>query len=358
MNRHKRREPFPLHTTLRYLTNLAGKTASGPVLGFIFFFIWLSAMTYGCSWPRIDTSQEEDVTTVRLMETSGNIINDIKDIDILVFNNDRLQRLDSYQKTSPSSCATIKAVSRSGPKIITAIANAQTDRYGWAEICSREALEDIRSDLETESRDRLLMSGECIVNAGGSANLQLRKLCSEIRVRSICCDFSDRPYSGARLEDVRIYLINVNAEAAMITDKPYLPGRIINAGMLNMDDILKFRDRSMMMQEVEGTIGPETRQTGISLLCYPNESTEEGPGTPFTRLVIEGKVNGKTYYWPVNAGEDKLNPGVRRNCRYTYDIRITRLGGNDPDVPVEASDIEISTEVKEWEEKEEYGVRF
>ena len=50
--------------------------------------------------------------------------------------------------------------------------------------------------------------------------------------------------------------------------------------------------------------------------------------------------------------------GVSRNSRYIYDIRIRSLGSKDPDFAIEPEDADIKLEIEEWEEKEEYGVRF
>ena len=53
-----------------------------------------------------------------------------------------------------------------------------------------------------------------------------------------------------------------------------------------------------------------------------------------------------------------LSPFIGRNCRYIYDIRIRRLGQYDPDITADPESIETIMEVKAWEEREEYGVRF
>lgn len=357
MERRKRRESFPLNIILHYFYSLAEQTVSRPILGISIFFIWLPATLYGCSDPEIQF-QESSETTLRLLGEEGDVLEEVRDIDLLIFNDDKLQKLDTYQKVSPTSCTTVKAASSSGNKIITAIANGQRERLDWADINSRNGLGRITATLEKEDRNHLLMSGECRTRAGSPANISLQRLCSETCVRSISCDFSGRPYEGLEIEDVRIYLTNVNAEAAIIQDEPYLPSRIVNAGAFNEKDMTYFLDRSMIMQEVDGKIGKATRTLDISLLCYPNETQEEGPGTPFTKLVIEGRAGGETYYWPLEINRKDGASGIGRNCRYIYDIRIRRLGQYDPDITADPESIETTMEVKAWEEREEYGVRF
>ena len=81
-------------------------------------------------------------------------------------------------------------------------------------------------------------------------------------------------------------------------------------------------------------------------------------GTPFTRLVIEGTVDGNVYYWPININRADGQKGIARNCRYVFDVKLRRLGHTDPDIPVEIEDAQITMEVEPWEDMEEYGVRF
>ena len=357
MKKTKRREPFPSNIILHFFYSLAEQTVSRPILGISIFFIWIPAALYGCSLVEQELPGGSE-TTVRFLNEAGNTIGEVRDIDLLIFNDDRLQKLDTYQKVSPASCSTVKAASGSGEKIMTAIANGQRDRFEWADINSRKGLDRITATLEKEDRNHLLMSGECRCRAGGRANLSLQRLCSEICLRSISCDFKGRPYEGLELENVRVYLTNVNAEASVISEQPYHPVRIINAGALNESDATHFMDRSMIIQEIDGRIDSNVRNLNISLLCYPNEAEEEGPGTPFTKLVIEGRTGGETYYWPLEINRKDGASGISRNSRYIYDVRIRRLGQYDPDTTADPRSIDIMTEVKAWEEREEYGVRF
>ena len=87
-------------------------------------------------------------------------------------------------------------------------------------------------------------------------------------------------------------------------------------------------------------------------------SEQFGPGTPFTRLVIEGKIQGETFYWPLDINKEDGGYGIGRNERYIYDITITRKGTKDPDSPVRKEDIDINFNVEKWNEKEGCEVIF
>jgi hypothetical protein len=87
---------------------------------------------------------------------------------------------------------------------------------------------------------------------------------------------------------------------------------------------------------------------------------EEGPGSPFTRLVIQGVLDGEVWYWPIdiNRGEGRSPEGIAGNCSYSFDIKLTRKGSADPDTAIKTESATIIMEVEKWEEKEEYSVAF
>lgn len=358
MKKGKSREQVSINTLTHYTSNLKGLSCSSPVLGFIAILTLLPAMIYGCSSTDDAGSVPEAETPVRIMENSITVLDAAQCIDVLIFNDDRLRRLDTYQRFDLPSCSTVKASSTTGNKMMTVFVNSRRERYGWAEINSYQGLSQLHVDLEDESREYPAMTGECRIRAGSPANIMVDRLVSEIVLRSINCDFSSEAYSGFKLKDVRVYLTNVSAEAPLSPQERYIPSRIINHGKADDDDMDLFEDPSLIMQDMEQDIGPEIIWPDIRLRCYPNQSAEESPGTPFTRIIIEGSVDGTTYYWPININRDAEGDGVGRNRRYIYDIRIRRTGHSDPDTPVQTADADISMEIQSWEEKQEYGVRF
>ncbi len=315
-------------------------------------------MIYGCSGPEPAYGADVLQTDVRLVGPLSKGIEKTQEIDILVFNDDALQRLDTYQRSGTGTWPVVKASSSVGEKIMAVVVNGQRDRYEWTDILSYQDMNGICGKLEDETSDCPLMSGEDRIRAGNPVSMKIRKLSAEVHLKGISCDFKGKDYEDQQLTDVRIYLTNVNAEAPLFNDRPYMPTRIINSGKLEMADVEAFKEPGSIFQELPYPIGSAVKDPGIRFRCYPNESEEEGPGAPYTRLVIEGKINGTTYYWPVNINREKEGTGISRNCIYVYDIRLTRLGHTDPDIPVETEEAEIELEVQPWEELEEYGVRF
>lgn len=358
MDTIKCRETISTNTFTYRCSNHAGSSCSLPVLGITTILTLLPAMIYGCGGPEPAYGADELRTDVCITSPLSKSIENAECIDILVFNDDAFQKLDTYQRFGSGSRSVVKASSSVGDKIMTIVVNGQRDRYAWAGILSYHDMYGICGKLEDETSECPLMSGESSVKAGSTVNIKVQTLSSEVHLRSLSCDFRGRNHENSQLTDVRIYLTNVSAEVPVFNDKPYLPTRIINNGKLEMTDVEAFREPESIFRELSYSIGPVVKDLGIRFRCYPNETEAEGPGSPFTRLVIEGKVDGTTYYWPININRKDEGTGISRNCRYVFDVRLTRLGHTDPDIPVETEDAEIIMEVQQWEELEEYGVRF
>lgn len=352
MRKIKCRETLSSHKRYLYL---AGFTKSGPVLGITIICILLPAMFYGCNKPI--TVQDNGTALTRLhVQAHDSDINHT--LDVLVFNNDRLESLNTYQRFDSWDSGTLEASSSGGDMTFTILANAQREKYDWAQIRSRSNLSEITLNLENERRNYPAMIGETRSFAGDDISIGLKSISSEILIKRLTCDFSSGTYSGCLIENPRIYLINVNAVSSADGNQERIEKRFINTGRADAGDIGNFKEPDLIYQELDNPIGPKGLEREISLLCYANQVSEESPGSPFTRLVIEGTVKGTTYYWAFNISNDSGNPEVLPDCRYTYDIHITRPGTTDPDIPIETTEGEIFLEIERWKEKDEYGVRF
>ena len=246
--------------------------------------------------------------------------------DIFVFNDDRLQRLDSYQRIACGPGEMPSAASQTGKKIIAAIVNPQSGSYSWEQISSFQALGSMVAELKKESGQKMLMSGYGHAEAGKDAmcEIDVSPLASEVMLRSVRCDET-----------------------------------ICNQGRLRKEDVMEFTDQSLIVRKIANEIGTDTVYPGISFMCYPNECMEETAGSPFTRLVIEGMISGQTCYYPVNINRTgPAGGGISRNCRYVFDITIKSTGSSDPDVAVSPEDIDISCMIAPWDEKDGTEIIF
>ncbi len=288
----------------------------------------------------------------------------LRSLDVFFFNDDPLRRLDAYQRFENAGPVQTGA-SRSGAKIVVALANASADRYTWAEINSYERLMETLADFSREDPAMPVMSGEARVGPGSdrSCTLTLRPLLAEVEVASLSCDFHGRPYEGAVLEDVRLYLTNIGGLCPAFCGEEVAPGGILNAGALKPGDMAGLAHAEMVLSELDGPVGVSVRHLGRSLFCYPNTVAQEGLGTPFTRLVIEGKLEGRTYYYPLNVGRGALAapdapPGLVRGGHYRYDITITRRGSTDPDAAMETGAVEVRLLTDDWQDGGGATIRY
>lgn len=284
-------------------------------------------------------------------------------IDIFIFDDDSLGWLDSYQRFNTDGSLPLTAASRKGRKKIAAVANPGRDISSWSGVNSFESMLKTTASLWNEDPEAPVMCGYSEVSMGeeSSCSMEMQPLISEIRVNSICCDFRGRPYEGEVLSDISIYLTNVNAEALIFHEEGFMPTEIINAAGLSEADMSRISHPEMLSCRLDSPVGDNTVYPGISLYCFPNDCPEQSLGSPFTRLVIEGKLCEHTCYYPIdiNRGHDiQGRAGIGRNSRYVYDIILTRAGTSDPDIAAEATMVDINMTVRPWDEQDEDEITF
>lgn len=341
---------------------LSDTLQSFPILGFI--ALMTIPVVHGCESLHLKDGSFTDAVTVPVkVAVHGKSAPDQDGLDMLVFRNDRLQYLECWQRIPFSGNGEVTVASMTGEKILMACSGLESTPEDWMWVSSLSSLDDAWSALEKESRDSPVMSGSCRFHAGMTTEERpefvLRSISSEIHLNSLKCDFSGKPYQGEKLSDIHVYLTNVNASCRIWND-PGTATRIINQGRLIEEDIARFADQSLIYQRIDGTVGDDGVTTDIRFRCYPNMARQEGLGSPFTRLVIQGKLDGDIWYWPIdiNRGEGCTPEGIEGNCEYTFDIVLTRKGSADPDTAIKTESAKIIMEVEKWEEKEEYSVAF
>lgn len=321
--------------------------------GACFTFLIVPALFFSCIKIESNADDEGKGQIKTMVKTKISSSDVIEVLDAFIF--EPSGELDCYQRISaPGSLCEI--ASGSGLKQILLIANSKYDKYDWAKIRNFSTMSDIYVELEDERYDSPVMTSLFHINAGNQMSIDLLPLRSEVRLNTLKCDFSDEVYCNEPLTEVRIYLTNVNASCSLIPDERANSSRFINTGMLDTEHLNQFTEKDMITQSIDVNIGSTTTQIQRSLYCYANRPIEESIGSPMTKLVIEGKIGGDTYYYPI-----RINPkggGIARGCRYSFDIILTRTGVTDPDGELNEEDIEIIMEVEKWEEKDGYTVRF
>ena len=282
-------------------------------------------------------------------------------LDILTFEDDRLERLDAYQRINDFKGDVAYIESTSGKKIIFLYMGRKPYNQEWSHINSYGGLKETRLYLKHESCDCPTLTGEFRINAGDSSGKAILKpLISEVRIAAISCDFSGTPYADSHITDLKAYLINVNSSCPLSYSTPGKPVEILNHGMLSDDDIITMTDPGTLYSFLTKHLDSSTLRPECRFLCMPNYGVEGNPGNPPTRLVLEGAINGQTYYWPINIGSQDSGDTyiIERNCCYSFDILIRRKGTTDPDIPFNLKTDDIKLRIEKWTEKKEYGIDF
>ena len=319
------------------------------------------AFFFACSEVALsDSLLPETVQGKRIMEMIFNG-GDLPDsVDLFVFNDDMLRRIESYQRL-PVISGTVEALTGEGDKIAVAVANAPAGTFSERMPESYSALQAIRADLSLENGDRPMMSAQMnwSAHSSGRDEISLSRLGSEVFIRSLACDFSGTEYEGEMMTDVSVYLINVNGRCSVLGGDSEAPEEIVNSGHLEPSYLDGMLSPQMLYAELGSPIDKKGIRTDISLYCYPNESADATAGSPYTCLVIEGKICGRTWYYPIPVNRDEDGRGgVARNCRYVYDILIRRAGSSDPSIPVASGAVITGFAAGGWKENDKVTVGF
>lgn len=317
------------------------------------FFVLPIMVSYGCvsglqheflhDSPDISTTIAQGVVSAKSSYTA------LETLDVMIYNNDPLGRIDSFQHFENITEDVVDVASMTGEKSVYLIGNYFSEPVDISHLPSKAAISSLSASFLDETFEKPCVVAHCddILKADNSLSVSMEPLSAEVCLQSIRCDFSKTPYAGEKLKNIRVYLINAVASALLFPQDRRLPVEYLNRSCLSDEDMLRMADPSLLLRELSeaGDISSSPR---ICLRCFPNNSTEDGLGSPFTRLVIEGDIQGNRYYYAIDVFKDGCGP--QSACRYIYDITITRKGTTEPDNPLRLEDAEVRMEVSSWKE--------
>lgn len=280
--------------------------------------------------------------------------NRIRSCDVLIYNADKFGRLDSYTHFDGNPDE-IQVSSGEGPKTAYVICNAPAGSLKTEDMLTERSLASICCELEQEDPEYPVLSGRAVFEAGGSCRIALEPLMAKVCLKELSCDFRGTAYPLEELKDVRVYLTNVNADCSMTGDGAAV-NRFINNGQWEDGDALRFRSPQMLCREIDGSVGMDVRNLDLDLYCYPNAAEEESFGKPFTKLVIEGSLKGRRWFWPISI--NPIGNGIGRNSSIGLKVRLRRSGTDDPDAAISMDIEKLVMDIEQWEEKGNYAVVF
>lgn len=345
--------------TCTITSEISSFLSSGPGVSLIVLAVFACSCMKDVGNVKTEVLGGTEPTIISMKGSDGNDAGQIEKACIFSFSADSLGRLESYQRLGRVDNEDIFVYSTSGRKRIVVCCNLEMDEDQIMKISTMEDLERFACMLEDVRRAAPIMIGSIETDAGKGERLTmtLKPMTSTIILRSICSSFKGTSYEGESITDAKVYLTNVNAQCN-ISQSPQTAKRFINMGMLNMDDVSGFLEPDIIVQDMKCDICEVKMECGISLICFHNHCKDESPGSPFTRLVVEGRIQGKTYYWPLTVNRTEGGRGIGNNTRHVFDLTIRRKGCDDPDSELLIEDSETIMEVLEWEEKDAYSVVF
>ena len=263
----------------------------------------------------------------------------IQGLDLLFFQDAPLFRLDAYQHLNGVSGGRVTGTSSTAARKVVILSNYPVDAYAWSGVRSLGSLADLPFRLEDEDPAAPMLYGES--EAGSMGRVVLRPMLAKITLRSIACEFSERPYAGERLQDVRAYLTYASQECRPFAPEDP-PSSWLNAGRLDEAGTAALSHPEAVLQTLSTSLGGRIYPSA-GFYCYPNPSDGAAFGSPVTRLVIEGKLRGTTYYYPIDL------PGLEADVQYRMDVTLTRAGTTDPDTPAAPGSIRLESQVLDWD---------
>ena len=272
----------------------------------------------------------------------------LQGLDLLFFQDGPLFRLDAYQHFDRVSGNRVTGTSSTAAEKVVILSNYPPDTYAWSSVRSLGSLADLPFRLSDEDPDAPMLYGESA--AGTMGRVTLRPMLAKITLRSIACDFSGRAYAGERLQDVRAYLTYASQECRPFAQEDP-PSSWLNAGRLDEAGTAALAHPETVLRTLTASLGGRI-YPAAGFYCYPNPSDGSSFGSPVTRLVIEGKLRGTTYYYPIDL------PGLEADVQYRMDVTLTRAGTTDPDTPAVAGSIRLESQILDWDGRDWEDIHY
>ena len=286
-----------------------------------------------CTKKQLNTEADNPQATAELTvslpqvitRASGESDANVKNFQVFIFQDDKLEAT-SWGPSAPQTLQLTKGV-----KKVAVLVNHQqiNDVSTYAEMKARSF------GLAANAPDALLMFGEDTLHLSGKRSdiVDVSRLTARVELQKIPNALELEAYKGLEMTLKRVYLINAVGERTVA-------GEYENAKWYNLGKFVSGDCNGLLLEEKECQIQSEGSNLDYSFYTYPN-SDSSSP----VRLVAEIAIGSDIWYYPVTI------PDVLANNRYIVsNLKITRIGVDDPDQKIDYAEGGISIEVKSWED--------
>lgn len=273
----------------------------------------------------------------------------VNNLQVFVFNEDQI---DVYGTVSDAKTITLDATT--GARTIYAVVNAPDLKA----VKTMSELKATLSKLTDNSRDNFVMVGskQETLSAQSNVSIDVNRIAARVVIGKITRKMGTAGLAALaedKFEFVRAYLADVVAEQkydrTLSTYSQWMSSALDDSS-IKTGNALIYHKPSAAVKIAQNA----SHTYNQYLYCYPNATTEDAAAARVTRLVIECKIDGAFYTFPV-----LLDMGVQSNKSYEIrELILTRLGnpsdGDDniddgEDEPIVSVEIPFGVEVKDWE---------
>lgn len=260
----------------------------------------------------------------------------VNKLQVLVFSSNGT--LDAYAKVENQDSLSLECLS--GQKSIYAIVNGPDLDY----IKYKDDLLTLPSYLSDNYTDSFVMWGTktMTLSKSTSVSIPISRIVSKVTLSKITRDMSSTPaFRDSDLVIENIYMINVPGNFYLSGDVPSI---WCNPSFNN------YSCKDFLVDKVATALPDgESLDQKHTFYVYPNlteKDTDSSSWSPrHTRLVVEVKLDGEVYYYPVTL------PEIESNKVYNIsELVLTRPGVDTPDLIISKSEVDAALSISEWAE--------
>ena len=260
-----------------------------------------------------------------ITRASGETDANVKNFQVFIFQDDKLEAT-AWGTSAPQTLKLTKGV-----KKVAVLVNHQKIN----DVSTYDELKARSFDLAANAPNALLMFGEDTLHLSGNRSdiVDVSRLTARVELQKITNALELEAYKDSVMTLKRVYLINAVGERTVA-------GEYENAKWYNLGKFVSGECNGLLLEEAERQIQSEGSELNYCFYTYPNS----GSSSP-VRLVAEIAIGSDIWYYPVTI------PDVLANNRYIVsNLKITRIGVDDPDQKIDYAEGGISIEVKSWED--------
>ncbi len=264
----------------------------------------------------------------------------VNDLQVFVFGSNN--RLEAYKHEKGKSSLVLGLFP--GQKKLHVLVNAPK----VSNIVDYEDLYTKVSELKDNSADNFVMEGYKSLKVGNedfSTDLQASRLVSKVSLVKIENKLDDI-YGNLEFTVSRAYLTNVAGDRGYSAEGHPAAAPSLWFHKMKYVSSDGISDLTMADYKDEKIMKSKSYTTAQHFYCYPNpteqDSVNEKWSIRFTKLVVEIKLGGELYYYPLPLGK------LEQNTAYQVSLAVTHPGSNDPDTPYNQDSGTFDIKVVDW----------